>query len=631
MNFRSMLKVPSIDSSWPSLDCFPQWQSALFLSLVLGSSPMSAQVVGAIRWQTSVSGGVSSAPAVGPDGTVYISTDTGGIYAMDAGTGQIKWQTSVVGGHFTSPIIGLDGLVYVAGRDRDTTISFIYPVSALEGATGAMRWLFDSTAGVELPPALGVDGTLYLSVRTPSQLVAVDSQSGVLRWTIQPGGTTAIGVDGSLFLAGTDGHLSSLNTSTGQKLWDAQVGGQSPSWLVMGADGTVYDTAADQTAYAFDGSTGKLKWYWPLMAPPTSQMAIGLDGSLLIPMGAGGLAALDGVTGVPHWTIRFDGNLNSTPAVGSDGTIYASASDGKVYALSPENGARKWWVSVGMPSSSSPILLADGTLVVGVANGQVVAVETGSPGPAHSAWPMFGQNSRHTGVGITLSRPLPARVVPQVVNGFVVGGTVSDGGSGYTVAPEVTISDPVGTGAKAIATVANGSVTGIRILNPGFGYSPMTVLTLAPPPSPPRAATAFAQWGLSGTIIGVILTEGGSGYSTSPAVQLVGGGGTGATAVATVVNGVVTAITLRNPGKGYTSAPTVKIALPPVDPTLGVAVSRIKLDLHLILGARYQVQSSVDLSRWVAEGGPFVAVDGQLDREFPVGSVPQYYRVIPAP
>ena len=44
-----------------------------------------------------------------------------------------------------------------------------------------------------------------------------------------------------------------------------------------------------------------------------------------------------------------------------------------------------------------------------------------------------------------------------------------------------------------------------------------------------------------------------------PTVTLTGGGGTGATAVATVVAGVVTAITPTNGGTGYTSAPAVAI------------------------------------------------------------------------
>ena len=47
------------------------------------------------------------------------------------------------------------------------------------------------------------------------------------------------------------------------------------------------------------------------------------------------------------------------------------------------------------------------------------------------------------------------------------------------------------------------------------------------------------------------------GYSTAPAVSFVGGGGSGADATATVVNGVVTAVTVGNDGTGYTSAPAV--------------------------------------------------------------------------
>jgi autotransporter-associated beta strand protein len=57
-------------------------------------------------------------------------------------------------------------------------------------------------------------------------------------------------------------------------------------------------------------------------------------------------------------------------------------------------------------------------------------------------------------------------------------------------------------------------------------------------------------------VISIPVTNGGSGYIGAPAVVL-SGGGTGATAVATVANGVVTGITVTNPGIGYTSAPQV--------------------------------------------------------------------------
>src|SRR5262249_11949703 len=59
------------------------------------------------------------------------------------------------------------------------------------------------------------------------------------------------------------------------------------------------------------------------------------------------------------------------------------------------------------------------------------------------------------------------------------------------------------------------------------------------------------------SVSAITLTSGGAGYFTAPTVTLVGGGGSGATAVATVANGTVTGVTLTNPGSGYTSAPTV--------------------------------------------------------------------------
>ena len=46
-------------------------------------------------------------------------------------------------------------------------------------------------------------------------------------------------------------------------------------------------------------------------------------------------------------------------------------------------------------------------------------------------------------------------------------------------------------------------------------------------------------------------------YTLGPAVSFSGGGGTGASGIATIVGGVITAVTITNQGSGYTSAPTV--------------------------------------------------------------------------
>jgi hypothetical protein len=58
----------------------------------------------------------------------------------------------------------------------------------------------------------------------------------------------------------------------------------------------------------------------------------------------------------------------------------------------------------------------------------------------------------------------------------------------------------------------------------------------------------------------VILTAGGSGYTSAPAVSFSGGGGSGATAVAYITDGVVIGFRMVGLGSGYTSAPTVTLS-----------------------------------------------------------------------
>jgi hypothetical protein len=218
----------------------------------------------------------------------------------------------------------------------------------------------------------------------------------------------------------------------------------------------------------------------------------------------------------------------------------------------------------------------------------------------------------------------------QIVNGFVVGATVTDGGFGYTIAPAITISGGGGTGATARATVVNGIVNAITIQNPGSGYTSIPNLTIAPPPFPPRKAEAVAQI-VNGFVVGADITYGGFGYQEPPTVLLIGGGGTGAKAVASVINGVVTSINITNPGTGYTSAPTFRIGSPPFAPSLSVEVSSVRVSLKIVLGWKYQIESTADMVTWVPVGIAFLAEDEELIREFPVDNAGRFFRINQVP
>jgi FtsP/CotA-like multicopper oxidase with cupredoxin domain len=112
--------------------------------------------------------------------------------------------------------------------------------------------------------------------------------------------------------------------------------------------------------------------------------------------------------------------------------------------------------------------------------------------------------------------------------------------------------------AAAAARVKPAAITPTVVPAPGgtpdyFGSTP----NYANSPLPTIGAPAGG--GL--VLTGFALQSGGSGYTT-PTVVLTGGAGTGATATARVSNGVVLGLVLTNPGTGYTSAPTVTLRDP---------------------------------------------------------------------
>lgn len=148
--------------------------------------------------------------------------------------------------------------------------------------------------------------------------------------------------------------------------------------------------------------------------------------------------------------------------------------------------------------------------------------------------------------------------------GFVSRLTLQNQGSGYTVVPNVTLLGGGGQGATATAdiTLTGGAVTSINVDQGGTGYTTAPDVSIT---GDGQGATAVATITLTGGgVETVTVTNGGTGYNplNLPAISFTGGGGSGATAVATVTDGVISAITVTNPGSGYSAAPTVGIANP---------------------------------------------------------------------
>jgi len=88
--------------------------------------------------------------------------------------------------------------------------------------------------------------------------------------------------------------------------------------------------------------------------------------------------------------------------------------------------------------------------------------------------------------------------------------------------------------------------------------------------------TLTATVSTAGTVSGLTITGGGSGYTSAPTISIgrpgIGisvGVGTTATATVTITNGVIDGFAITNPGLGYTIAPQVLVS-PPVAVTEGI-------------------------------------------------------------
>lgn len=79
---------------------------------------------GAVKWSTDVGASSYDALAIDGSGTVYVTTSAGLLYALSPTDGSIKWQVTCANTPFslaTAPAIGPDGTIYVGTWDQTLT------------------------------------------------------------------------------------------------------------------------------------------------------------------------------------------------------------------------------------------------------------------------------------------------------------------------------------------------------------------------------------------------------------------------------------------------------------------------------------------------------------------------------
>jgi outer membrane protein assembly factor BamB len=114
---------------------------------------------GSLKWARTVVNDVSASPAVGPSGTIYVSTNMSKLYAFNPDS-TLKWAFPTQGGIFgSSPTLSSDGTIYFG-----TAVCY-YALNR----NGTVKWDYGSATGSS--PCIALDGTVYF-VSTDGHLYA---------------------------------------------------------------------------------------------------------------------------------------------------------------------------------------------------------------------------------------------------------------------------------------------------------------------------------------------------------------------------------------------------------------------------------------------------------------------------
>ncbi|MGD1085612.1 MAG: LamG-like jellyroll fold domain-containing protein [Verrucomicrobiota bacterium] len=156
-------------------------------------------------------------------------------------------------------------------------------------------------------------------------------------------------------------------------------------------------------------------------------------------------------------------------------------------------------------------------------------------------------------------------------------------------------SNPVRIGGDPIGDqqFLDGKIDDVRIYNRALSSNEIAELYVYESTNGPSFTATAAPDVTNGFVVGATLSDGGNGYTNTPSVRIIGGGGNGAQAEAVVSNGVVIAIDILDAGSGYTNTPIVVIDPPFIaNPVLDGSPMSFLTFSNLTLGGVYQLQEA---------------------------------------
>lgn len=288
-------------------------------------------------WDSRVSALIAGGPTAGMN-KIFLGTENGDIFALDAETGELVWQAKIKGEVITPPAIDSGILVVNAASGI---------LQAFDANTGEVLWKSEQEV-----PALTLRGISTPVIASGGVIVGTGKgevkvymlPTGQAGWSTEVGEATGstelervIDVDSApvifgdkIYAISARGNLVAIELKSGRILWKRQFSSYRQIAVHLN---DIYITNVKGHVYALDRNNGIERWSNLLLSNRGVTGPAVVDNYIVVGDFEGYLHWIDQETGEIVSRHHVDGSgIHSTPTV-SDEILYSQSRDGDLQAI----------------------------------------------------------------------------------------------------------------------------------------------------------------------------------------------------------------------------------------------------------------------------------------------------------
>ncbi|MDA8853812.1 PQQ-binding-like beta-propeller repeat protein [Amylibacter sp.] len=280
-------------------------------------------------------------------GNLAVSTGSGEVVLMDAGSGIIQWRHDVQGSISAPPTFSNGIIIVMTGGNQ---------AIALDYRNGRVIWTQESNttgAGILGAGTPAISGDLAVLPFTSGEVLGVSLDDGLQSWSQVINGkrvgsangfVKAVSGDpvivGKIVYAGTNsGRLAAIDTQSGLRVWTKKEGAIGPVWI---ANNALFVLTDQQKLKRLDRKNGAEVWSFDLPIYRNPKRSTGKYG---------------------HYSPILAG-----------GKLYVAGTDKKIRVFNPENGELINSISI-RGGAASQIAVANGRMYIVSGSGKLIAFQ----------------------------------------------------------------------------------------------------------------------------------------------------------------------------------------------------------------------------------------------------------------